>query len=46
MKEILRFSDMTEVSILGAIAQLVEHLRLALQESQKFNPLGSTLIFH
>tara|TARA_B100001989_G_scaffold1769_1_gene1199 strand:- start:662 stop:793 length:132 start_codon:yes stop_codon:yes gene_type:complete len=40
MKEILRLSDMTEVSRLGAIAQLVEHLH-GMQGVRGSNPLGS-----
>ena len=44
MKEILRFSDMTEVSILGAIAQLVEHLH-GMQGVSGSSPLGSIRIY-
>ena len=44
MEEILRFFDMSEVSRLGAIAQLVEHLH-GMQGVRGSNPLGS-INFH
>ena len=43
MKEIFRFIDMNDVSKIGAIAQLVEHLH-GMQGVSGSNPLGSILI--
>ena len=44
MKEIFRLIDMNDVSRLGAIAQMVEHLH-GMQGVSGSSPLGSIRIF-